>query len=332
MKKLTARQVNALSPEARERYEKKLKKVMRNRRILTGIIAAVAVAAVFAVLSVTVLFNVSEINVAKPGTHYKAEQILDAAGVEVGDNMIMTDWNRVKARVEEKLPYVLSLDIEKKLGGTVTFTVKDDKAALIFKTADGYAIADSNGKTLELVKEKPKNSGLTLLTVKNTLNAKPGETISFADESEKALYDEICTAIKNANITGITGIDIHDRKNIYLEYQSRYRLYLGDNSEIEYKLKEAKKVIAQEDESNPNQIGEINLSIVKKVYVEPLETLEKTTVAATKPTEKTTETAAPAEEETTSAEEPEEETTTQPDNENGAEEDPEYVDEEPAEE
>lgn len=332
MKKLTARQVNALSPEARERYEKKLKKVMRNRRILTGIIAAVAVAAVFAVLSVTVLFNVSEINVAKPGTHYKAEQILDAAGVEVGDNMIMTDWNRVKARVEEKLPYVLSLDIEKKLGGTVTFTVKDDKAALIFKTADGYAIADSNGKTLELVKDKPKNSGLTLLTVKNTLNAKPGETISFADESEKALYDEICTAIKSANITGITGIDIHDRKNIYLEYQSRYRLYLGDNSEIEYKLKEAKKVIAQEDESNPNQIGEINLSIVKKVYVEPLETLEKTTVAATKPTEKTTETAAPAEEETTSAEEPEEETTTQPDDGNGAEEDPEYVDEEPAEE
>ena len=332
MKKLTARQVNALSPEARERYEKKLKKVMRNRRILTGIIAAVAVAAVFAVLSVTIFFNVSEINVAKPGTHYKAEQILDAAGVEVGDNMIMTDWNRVKARVEEKLPYVLSLDIEKKLGGTVTFTVKDDKAALIFKTSDGYAIADLNGKTLELVKEKPKNSGLTLLTVKNTLNAKPGETISFADESEKALYDEICTAIKSANITGITRIDIHDRKNIYLEYQSRYRLYLGDNSEIEYKLKEAKKVIAQEDENNPNQIGEINLSIVKKVYVEPLETLEKTTVAATKPTEKTTETAAPAGEKTTSAEEPEEETTTQPDDENGAEEDPEYVDEEPAEE
>ena len=76
MKKLTARQVAALSPEVRERYEKKLKKVTRNRRILTGIIAVVAVAAVFAVLSVTVLFNVSEIKVAKAGTHYKAEEII----------------------------------------------------------------------------------------------------------------------------------------------------------------------------------------------------------------------------------------------------------------
>ena len=284
MKKLTARQVAALSPEARERYEKKLKKVTRNRRILTGIIAAVAVAAVFAVLSVTVLFNVSEIKVTKAGAHYNAEQILDAAGVEVGDNMLTTDWSRVKARVEEKLPYVLSLDIGKSISGKITFSVKDDKAALLFKTANGYAIADSNGKTLEVLKTKPKNSGLTLLTVKNSLNAKVGEVISFADDNEKALYDEICTAINNANIKGITGIDIHDSKNINLEYQSRYRLYLGDSSEIEYKLREAKKVIAQEDESNPNQIGEINLSIVKKVYVEPLETLEKTTVPQTQPT------------------------------------------------
>ena len=242
MKKLTARQVAALSPEARERYEKKLKKVTRNRRILTGIIAVVAVAAVFAVLSVTVLFNVSEIKVAKAGTHYKAEQILDAAGVEVGDNMITTDWEKVKTRAEEKLPYIFSLDISKSISGKITFTVKDGKAALIFKTVNGYAIADSNGKVLEIIKDKPKNSGLTLLTVKNKINAKPGEVIGFADETEKKLYDNICAAIKSADIKNITGIDISDQKNIYLEYQSRYRLYLGDDSDIEYKLKEAKSI------------------------------------------------------------------------------------------
>ena len=195
--------------------------------------------------------------------------------------MITTDWEKVKARTEEKLPYIFSLDISKSISGKITFTVKDGKAALIFKTVNGYAIADSNGKVLEIIKDKPKNSGLTLLTVKNKINAKPGEVIGFADETEKQLYDNICAAIKNADIKNITGIDISDQKNIYLEYQSRYRLYLGDDSDIEYKLKEAKKVIAQEDENNPNQIGEINLSIVKKVYVEPLETLEKTTAAAT---------------------------------------------------
>lgn len=304
MKKLTLNRIAQLSPEARERYESKLKKVKRNRRIFAGIIAVIAVAAVFAVLSVTVLFNVSEIKVVKAGSHYSAEQILNTAGVEVGDNMVLTDWSKVKATVERNLPYILSFDINKSVNGKVTFSVKDDKASLIFKTVNGYAIADSNGKTLEIVKEKPKKSGLTVLTVKKQISAKPGEVIEFADDNEKNLYSTICDAIKTSGISGITGIDISNPKKIYLEYQNRYRLYLGDIGDAEYKLKEAKKVIAQEDEDNPNQIGEINLSIVKKVYVEPLETLEKTTAAPVKttvPAEKTT-----AEEKTT---EPEEDTT-----------------------
>ena len=279
MKKLTARQIASMTPEARERYEKKLKIVTRNRRILFGTVAVVVVAAVFAVLSLTVLFNVSEVKVAKAGKHYQPEQIIEAADVEVGDNMVATNWDRVKEKVEQKLPYVLSLEIKKTASGKITFSVVDDTATLVFKTSKGYALADANCKVLEIVKEKPKNKGLTLLTVKNRINADPGETISFSDDGESILYDTIRTAIKNSGIGNITGIDISDPENIYLEYQSRYRLYLGNSEDIEYKLREAKKIIAEEDENDPNQIGEINLSILKKVYVEKLDTLEETTTA-----------------------------------------------------
>ena len=279
MKKLTARQIASMTPEARERYEKKLKIVTRNRRILFGTVAVVVVAAVFAVLSLTVLFNVSEVKVAKAGKHYQPEQIIEAADVEVGDNMVATNWDRVKEKVEQKLPYVLSLEIKKTASGKITFSVVDDTATLVFKTSKGYALADANCKVLEIVKEKPKNNGLTLLTVKNRINADPGETISFADDGESILYDTIRTAIKNSGIGNITGIDISDPENIYLEYQNRYRLYLGNSEDIEYKLREAKKIIAEEDENDPNQIGEINLSILKKVYVEKLDTLEETTTA-----------------------------------------------------
>ncbi len=92
---------------------------------------------------------------------------------------------------------------------------------------------------------------------------------------------------------------------------------MGDSADLAYKLKEAKKVIAQEDETDPKQIGEINLSIAKKVYVEPLETLEKTTAAPKKEVTTVPETTAVTEPETepedTQSEEetePEEEETT----------------------
>ena len=310
MKKLTARQIASMTPEARERYEKKLKIVTRNRRILFGTVAVVVVAAVFAVLSLTVLFNVSEVKVAKAGKHYQPEQIIEAADVDVGDNMVATNWDRVKEKVEQKLPYVLSLEIKKTVSGKLTFSVVDDTATLVFKTSKGYALADANCKVLEIVKEKPKNKGLTLLTVKNRINADPGEIISFSDDSESILYDTIRTAIKNSGIGNITGIDISDPENIYLEYQSRYRLYLGNSEDIEYKLREAKKIIAEEDENDPNQIGEINLSILKKVYVEKLDTLEETTTAKKDVTTQP-ETTAPD-----STDEPEEdETTTLPEEE-----------------
>lgn len=310
MKKLTARQIASMTPEARERYEKKLKIVTRNRRILFGTVAVVVVAAVFAVLSLTVLFNVSEVKVAKAGKHYQPEQIIEAADVDVGDNMVATNWDRVKEKVEKKLPYVLSLEIKKTVSGKITFSVVDDTATLVFKISKGYALADANCKVLEIVKEKPKNKGLTLLTVKNRINADPGEIISFSDDSESILYDTIRTAIKNSGIGNITGIDISDPENIYLEYQNRYRLYLGNSEDIEYKLREAKKIIAEEDENDPNQIGEINLSILKKVYVEKLDTLEETTTAKKDVTTQP-ETTAPD-----STDEPEEdETTTLPEEE-----------------
>ena len=322
MKKLTARQIASMTPEARERYEKKLKIVTRNRRILFGTVAVVVIAAVFAVLSLTVLFNVSEVKVAKAGKHYQPEQIIEAADVDVGDNMVATNWDRVKEKVEQKLPYVLSLEIKKTVSGKITFSVVDDTATLVFKTSKGYALADANCKVLEIVKEKPKNKGLTLLTVKNRINADPGETISFADDGESILYDTIRTAIKNSGIGSITGIDISDPENIYLEYQSRYRLYLGNSEDIEYKLREAKKIIAEEDENDPNQIGEINLSILKKVYVEKLDTLEETTTAkkdvTTQPeTTAPDSTVEPEEDETTTL--PEEET--EPDDEETTAED-----------
>lgn len=283
MKELTERQLESLTPEARRRYEVKLKKVKRNRKILTGSIAVIAIVAVAAVLSITVFFNVANLKVAKVGSHYDAQQILDAAGVEVGDNMLLTDWKEVKQKVERKLPYVLSLEINKTIGGNITFTVKDNKASMLFKTNGGYAVADANGKVLEIIKDKPKNSGLMLLKTKKGVSADVGELMNFNDDSEKELYDNVCSAIKESGIRSITGIDITDKDNIYIEYQSRFRLYIGDSSQLVYKLREAKKVIAQEDETNPKQIGEINLSILKKVYVEPLDTLEPTVPTTTQP-------------------------------------------------
>lgn len=294
MSGLTKEQYERLTPEMRIKYDKRLKEVKRNRRIFAGIIAFIVIGAVCAVLSMTVLFNIKTIDVKQTGKYYTAQEILSASGLNVGGNIIRTDFDSAEERIETMLPYIKTATINKSLSGAVTISVKDDTASMIFKVKNGYAIADSDGKVLEILSEEPENNKLMVLKTKNELNAKPGEFIGFADENEESLYNTICTALKKAEIySKITGIDISSTADIKIEYQHRLRIKIGTVSDIDTKLQAAVKTISMEDETDPNGIAEVNVMTPKKVYVNPLETLEETT----KP-EKT-------EEETTSAEDEE---------------------------
>lgn len=276
MKKLTREQLARMSPEARERYEIRLKKVQRNRKILTGFIALLVVAAIGAVLSMTVLFNISSIKVAKKGSYYSEKEILSASGFDVGDNMVRTNFSDAQNRIETMLPYVLKADIQKSLSGAVTITITDNKASVIFAVKNGYALADANGKVLELLPEQPEESKYMVLISSQELTAKIGEYIGFADEAEEKLYNEICRElIKTGLYEHITALDISQPANIKIIYENRLRIKVGDISHINSKLTAAAKSIEIENETNPNTIAEINASILKKVYVNPLDSLEE---------------------------------------------------------
>ena len=299
MKKLTPEQVARLTPEVRARYENRLKRVQRNRRILAGVIIAIAAALVFAILSLTVLFKISSVDVAKTGKIYSKNDIISASGLNIGENMVLTKFDVAENRIETMLPYVLEAKISKSLSGRITISVTDDTAAIIFEAENGYALADANGKVLEVLKEEPEDSTFLVLKTKNIPKAAPGQTIGFADETEEQLYSTVCGALNKAQIFDkTTAMDISEAANIKIIYQNRLRIKIGSVSDIDAKLEAAVKTIAMEDESNPNTIAEINATTAKKIYVNPLDTLDETAAEETenKPAEETTSAEAATEE------------------------------------
>lgn len=274
MKQLTPEQLARLSPESRERYEQRLRAVMRNRRIAT--IAGVAVVAVVfvAIVCTTVLFNITTIKVAKPGAIYTANEIISASGLNAGDNMLRTNFKKSAERIETNLPYVLEATVSKKLSGEVSISIKDTSAAILIEIEEGYALADIRGKVLEILEEAPKNHKLMFIKTSKTVNAVPGTFFSFADENEKMIYDKIITELKNTGIyENITSIDISDHSSVKLEYQNRLRLLIGTTQDLDIKLKSGVEAIKAEDDKDPEQFAEINLTIPKKVFVNPVEYL-----------------------------------------------------------
>ncbi|MBO5421144.1 MAG: FtsQ-type POTRA domain-containing protein [Clostridia bacterium] len=275
MKELSPEQVARMRPEARERYEKRLKIVKRNRKILGIVCAVLGVLLVALVLSMTVLFNISAINVAGPGTTYGKDDVVMASGLNVGDNMVTTNFHKVEERIKKSLPYVKDAVITKTFSGKVTINISDTTAAIAVADTDGYIITDAQGKTLELQKTLPENHKLMLLKVKGEVNATVGEAFTFADEEEKKIYDELFSELTAVGLfKDITEMDITQQSSIKLIYQGRLRLLLGARDNLSEKIKGGAEAIGKENERNSELIAEINLTIPKKVFVNPLDSLD----------------------------------------------------------
>lgn len=277
MKELSPEQIEKLRPEARARYEKRLREVKKNRKILMYSGIALGAIVIIMTLCMTVFFNIRSINIAGDGKVYTDEQILMASGIDIGDNMIVTNFKKVEERIEKSLPYVYDAVITKTFTGKVTINITDTKAAIAIKTSQGFVLADMYGKTLETVKSLPENNKLMNLKLKGSITATAGEPFSFSDADEKALYDELIACLDSVSLRShITEMDLTQRSSIKLVYQGRLRLLLGSSEKLTEKIKSAAKVIEQENEEDPGLIAEINLTIPKKAFVNPVESLEET--------------------------------------------------------
>ncbi len=280
MKKLDDETIAKLSPEKKKKYFAQLKRAKRNRTILAAVTAFIVIAAACFALSVTVLFNITKINVKQPGKYYSTEEIISASGLDIGDNIIRTDFENSAERIKMNLPYVFDVKIDKSLSGIVTISVTDGKKSKIVNCVGGYAVTDEKDKVLEIVKSIPKNIQLVEITAKSDVTAKLGKKFEFADKDEEKIYNDLTAALKNAKLTGVNAINISNPNSIYVEVNNRFRLKLGTDTELERKFQEAVKIIETENNIDTEGFAEINLSILKKVYVTPVETLEETTTAA----------------------------------------------------
>ena len=275
MKELSPEQVERLRPEARARYEKRLKEVKKNRKIVKYAGIGLGVAAIFLILSMTVLFNISSITVDGTGKKYTQDQIVMASGLNIGDNMVRTSFKKVEERIEKSLPYVYDAAITKTITGKITITITDTRAAIAVKTPQGFMLANPDGKVLEIVKELPKSKNLMYLRLKGSITATVGETFTINDAAEKALYDEITANLADVKLRDhITEMDLTQRSSIKLVYQGRLRLLLGSSEKLDEKLKSASKVIEKENAEDPALIAEVNLTIPKKAFVNPIESLD----------------------------------------------------------
>ncbi len=235
-------------PKKNKKHAKNRRKSRAGKIMLSFLLTALIV---FGVLSVTVLFPISDIKV-KGKSIYSAQQILDISGIDVGDNLFLLD-SKAKSNIVTKLPYISSVKFKRELPDKLTIVVLPAVPERCYYNGNTYVVTDNNNKVLEKVSSVSND----LLTIKADFdnNIKIADTVSLTKEEQSNILAKILSepALKDFKINSV---DVKDSIDITVIIENRFNVRLGDYTDIEGKLAHLAAMIEKMDES---ATGDINL-------------------------------------------------------------------------
>lgn len=267
-----------LTPEERQIRVKQLK---RKRNIRKAIVAVgfLLVLTIFASpILILTLFRVKSFDV-EGVSAYSNEEIISASGITPGKNLLFADLDEAAENIEKTLPYTDEVQITKKLPDKIIIRYETTEKAYAIGMSNGlYALADNNLKVLEITGKRP--AGVALIVGAIPYEANTGEVAAFdvigEDEKKDEFVDEplvllqqITSAIAENEMKDISLISISETNDIYLIYQGRIVLKLGNDSDISSKLSLGSRVINSENTIDPFQFGTVDLSVVTEAVFNP---------------------------------------------------------------
>lgn len=219
------------------------------------------------VLFMSIFFSISKIEV-KGNSLYTDNEIINASGIQEGDNLFFVNRIAAGSRVVAKLPYVDSVSITRGLPSSVTIVVEESAAVGYVIVGDEYWTLSQSGKYLGTIEKSAAGkvariSGITAAepAVGDELEAIEGEELRL--EYLLALAEQI----KGRGLAAdVTAIDVSDPQNATIEYQGRFTVKFGENKDVEYKFG---KLLSAVSQLNEDDGGLMDLSDGNKVYYNP---------------------------------------------------------------
>jgi cell division protein FtsQ len=247
------------------RTNQRRQKIRRKKIIIRSLIGVVFLF-VGIILALTLFFNINKI-VVSGDKIYSDNEIIEASGVEVGDNLIFLSKSALNEDISTELAYVGSVKIKRRLPSTLEIVVTKTDGFMAVAQDGYYILLDRNGKVLEKDLEMV-GENIVLANLGEISSIKVGEVISLKSSKIFNKLNDILTECENVGITEITSVNLSDIYNIKIVYQGRITLELGetDKENLNSKLALGRAAIERQDEENKLYRGTINLTVDGKGY------------------------------------------------------------------
>ncbi len=217
------------------------------------------------VFGLSVFFRVSGIEV-QGNSLYTAEEIIEASGIESGDNLFFINRFSAVSRIHSKLPYVETARIDRSLPNKLVIVVAESKAIAYVGAEDGTWAIDRSCKLLGKAAGEDLN-GLIRIEGLVPIAPEAGQVIAPGEsESPKVNYlAAILSEIESLGLRDrITYIDINGIVNPFFDYLGRFTVKLGADEDIEYKFQ---LLLSAVEALNEGDRGTLDLSIDKRAHL-----------------------------------------------------------------
>lgn len=191
----------------------------------------------FLLIGSIVFFRVRNIEV-YGAAEYSSEEITEASGVRLGENLLFTRGSAVSDRLFDSLPYLESVRVTKKLPGTVVITVTERRPVACIFTGGSWWLIDPSCKVLEQTNSGGIGGCIVIegLTVERpevgeVLTAGPGDTITG-----DALAEVFGALVRWGYDDKTANLQAESLSAISFVYDGRIRVELGTYIDAERKI------------------------------------------------------------------------------------------------
>ena len=206
-------------------------------------------------------------------TQYDKAEIIGYSGIKKGDRLYSIDLKETEKTLLENCAYIEEVEVEREFPNKIVFRIIEKTPHWYVDIAGDYYSIDSNFYVIEESKTKDKfvNLNVPQLILPNLRQLICGELPDFgADETEIKKVLELVFAVQSTNFkTRITLVDIESRFDVNIVVDGKYKVYMGDISNISEKLLAVEKILKSGDLEDFAG-AEIDASMPETITVDPI--------------------------------------------------------------
>lgn len=244
-------------------------------RFLLQLVSVVAVVLAL-VFGMSIFFKVKVVTVSGVDK-YTEWDIRQASGIQDGENLLGISEPKISSSIKAKLPYVNKVRVGIKLPDTVKIEIEELDVVYAVEADDSsWWLMRSDGGIVEKTNSAEAAQHTKVLGLKIT-NPEVGEKAVAAqpqtgeDEStpvtvlaseQLSVAVSILQYLEESGIIGeAASVDVSNLNSLVMWYGERFQIYLGDNTQLLYKIGLIKTTISEHMEPYDSGILDASLSI-----------------------------------------------------------------------